>query len=86
MDKYKALLQPMRIGNTVFKNRMLAAPTSVPTLDPKGHLTAQNIAYYEEKARGGFACVTLGESVVYSKDGHSHVQPSDVKPPRPCQK
>lgn len=72
MDKYEALLQPMRIGKTVFKNRLLASPTSVPTLDARGHLTAQNIAYYEEKAKGGFACVTLGESVIYSKDGHSH--------------
>ena len=71
-DQFHHLLQPMQIGQTVFKNRMLAAPTSVPTLDHWGHLTAQNIAYYEEKAKGGFASVTLGEGAVYSKDGLTH--------------
>ena len=71
-NQFSHLLQPMQIGRTVFKNRMLAAPPSVPTLDHWGHLTAQNIAYYEEKARGGFASVTVGEGAVYSKDGLTH--------------
>lgn len=71
-EAYKKLLEPLRIKNTVFRNRMFAGPTSVPTMDKWGHFTSQNIAYFEEKAKGGFALVTLGECVIYSKDGKTH--------------
>ena len=69
---HERLLEPLRIKNIIFRNRMFAGPTSVPTMDQWGHYTPQNIAYFEEKAKGGFALVTLGECVIYSKDGKTH--------------
>lgn len=71
---YPNLFSPIKIGNVTFKNRIIAAPTSLMNLTPEGHLTAENIAYYELKAKGGCAAVTLGESIVDSKTGKSHDQ------------
>ncbi len=45
---------------------------------PEGYLTAENAAYYELRAKGGAAIVTLGESMVDSKGtSHGRVTPLD---------
>lgn len=71
-NKYPHLFSPIKIGPLTFKNRMVAAPTSVAELSPDSHLTRDNIAYYKLKARGGAAAVTVGESIVHSATGKSH--------------
>jgi 2,4-dienoyl-CoA reductase-like NADH-dependent reductase (Old Yellow Enzyme family) len=70
--KYPNLFSPIKIGNVVLKNRIIGAPTGLMSLSPYGHLTTENIAYYELKAKGGCAVVTLGESIVDRKTGESH--------------
>lgn len=70
--KYQNLFSPIKIGNVVLKNRIMGAPTGLMSLSPLGHLTTENIAYYELKAKGGCAVVTLGESIVDRKTGESH--------------
>lgn len=70
--QYPNLFSPIRVGNTTFKNRIFAAPTGMMSLTPHGHLTTENMAYYELKAKGGCAGVTLGESIVDAKTGRSH--------------
>lgn len=70
--KYPNLFSPIKIGNIVLKNRIIGAPTGLMSLSPYGHLTTENIAYYELKAKGGCAVVTLGESIVDRKTGESH--------------
>ena len=72
--QYPHLFSPIKIGNITFKNRIIAAPTSLMNLTSEGYLTPKNIAYYELKAKGGVAAVTLGESIVHSKTGKSHDQ------------
>ncbi len=72
--QYPHLFSPIKIGNITFKNRIIAAPTSLMNLTAEGYLTPENIAYYELKAKGGVAAVTLGESIVHSKTGKSHDQ------------
>jgi 2,4-dienoyl-CoA reductase-like NADH-dependent reductase (Old Yellow Enzyme family)/thioredoxin reductase len=72
MKKYPNLFTPIKIGDLVLKNRIIAAPTSLMNLTAEGHLTRENIAYYELKAAGGAAVVTVGESIVHSKTGKSH--------------
>lgn len=38
----------------------------------EGHFTPEMTAYLEEKAKGGVAVVTYGESIVHSATGKSH--------------
>ena len=54
------------------KNRIIAAPTSPSMITTEGHFTPEMIAYLEEKAKGGVAVVTYGESIVHSSTGKSH--------------
>jgi 2,4-dienoyl-CoA reductase-like NADH-dependent reductase (Old Yellow Enzyme family)/thioredoxin reductase len=70
--KYPNLFSLIKIGPLTFKNRIVAAPTSLAELSPEGHLTRDNIAYYKLKAKGGAAVVTVGESIVHSATGKSH--------------
>ncbi|MGN0482731.1 MAG: FAD-dependent oxidoreductase [Lachnospiraceae bacterium] len=72
MKKYPNLLKPIKIGNLTLKNRIIAAPTGMMDLTPDGRLTPYNVCYYELKAMGGAAVVTIGESITDSKTGESH--------------
>lgn len=71
-QKYPNLFQPIKIGNITLKNRIIAAPTGLMDLTPDGRLTPYNVCYYELKAMGGAAVVTLGEAITDSKTGQSH--------------
>lgn len=71
-EKYPHLFSPIRIGNIRLKNRIIAAPTSPSMITTEGHFTPEMIAYLEEKAKGGAAVVTYGESIVHSSTGKSH--------------
>ena len=71
-EKYPHLFSPIRIGNIRLKNRIIAAPTSSSMITTEGHFTPEMIAYLEEKAKGGVAVVTYGESIVHSSTGKSH--------------
>ena len=44
MHPYAHLFQPLRLGRTVLKNRIEAAPVSVANLTPQAHFTPDNIA------------------------------------------
>ena len=70
--RYPHLFEPIRIGNIRLKNRIIAAPTSPSMMTAEGHMTPEMAAYLEEKAKGGVAVVTYGESIVHSATGKSH--------------
>lgn len=75
--KYPNLSKPIKIGSIVAKNRIFSAPTGLMGYAPGGHLTADNRAYYEYKASGGCAVVSLGECIVHGESGSSHnLQPA----------
>ena len=59
--KYAHILQPLRIGSTVFRNRFFSAPTGLYDLTPDRAPTDDYIAYFERKAKGGCASVNIGE-------------------------
>ena len=71
-ERYPNLFSPIRIGNLRLKNRIIAAPTSPNMITSDGHMSPEVIAYLEEKAKGGVAMVTYGESIVHSPTGKSH--------------
>jgi 2,4-dienoyl-CoA reductase-like NADH-dependent reductase (Old Yellow Enzyme family)/thioredoxin reductase len=67
--KYKNLFEPIRLGGTLFRNRIFAAPTGYQDLSKEGYLPAEAAFYYGRKAQGGAASVAVGECVVDSKFG-----------------
>lgn len=73
MHPYAHLFQPLRLGRTVLKNRIEAAPVSVANLTPQAHFTPDNIAIFERKANGGAAIVNMGEARIDLKTGISHL-------------
>lgn len=65
MKKYPHLFSPLKVGKLTLKNRIEATPTSAHCLTPGGYLSEDDIAYFERKASGGAAVVTVGESFVH---------------------
>ncbi len=72
--KYPHLFSPLRLGNVQLRNRIVSPPNSLQELSPDGHLRPQDVAFYELKAQGGAAIVTLGESIIHTPTGKSHTK------------
>lgn len=70
--KYQHLFEPIKIGNTLFKNRIFSAPLGSADVNLEGTFTEEAYQFYERKAQGGAACVTLGEAIVDSRYGKRH--------------
>jgi 2,4-dienoyl-CoA reductase-like NADH-dependent reductase (Old Yellow Enzyme family)/NADPH-dependent 2,4-dienoyl-CoA reductase/sulfur reductase-like enzyme len=69
MTKFPHLLAPITIGNTVFNNRIFASPNGYTNTDCRNFPTEEMIAFYELKAQGGYAAVTVGDCIVDSDTG-----------------
>lgn len=67
--RYPRLFDPIRLGNTLFRNRIFASPISGRSLDAFNRLNNDGIAFYERKAIGGAASVCVGDGLVDSKHG-----------------
>jgi 2,4-dienoyl-CoA reductase-like NADH-dependent reductase (Old Yellow Enzyme family)/thioredoxin reductase len=61
MIKYANLFSPIKIGDTVFRNRIFGSPTGHMDFNADCSPTDDCIAYYERKALGGAATVCVGE-------------------------
>ncbi len=62
--KYSNLFSEITVRGKIYKNRIIASPITANQVSNKGCITDAGIAAYEEKARGGFAQVTITESFV----------------------
>lgn len=69
MNKYKNLLSPIRLGNVLLRNRIVAAPQSMQKLNMDGLARRSEIAFFEVKAEGGCSVVTLGDCIVHGESG-----------------
>lgn len=69
---YPNLFKPIVIGGKMFRNRIFSAPTGHPDVTVDGDFSQDVYSYYERKAEGGAAVVTLGEAIVDSKYGKRH--------------
>ena len=67
--KYEHLFKPIQIGGTVFRNRIFGAPIGHPHLSPEQYITADGIAWFERKAKGGSASVNVGSVLVDNAHG-----------------
>ena len=67
--KFPHLFSPMKIGGVTMKNRIISAPMTYPILTADGSLTPEAAAFYELRAKGGAAVVTVSELIVDGKMG-----------------
>ena len=61
---YPHLFEPITIKKTTFRNRIWSAPNMMCHMDANGFPTDYMIAYYANKAKGGAAVVTIGDTPV----------------------
>ena len=61
---YPNLANPITINGVTFKNRIFGAPMSNPELDPDCHMRKEDLAFHENRARGGLATVAIGLGIV----------------------
>jgi 2,4-dienoyl-CoA reductase-like NADH-dependent reductase (Old Yellow Enzyme family)/thioredoxin reductase len=70
---YPHLFSPMKVGNTVFKNRVFTAPSHLPiSIDQNGFLTKEGMTYYGNFAKGGSAAVHMGEVIMDRHNSLAH--------------
>ena len=71
--KYPLLSSPLRIGNVTLRNRIMAAPMTYPEPPEDGSVTEEAARFYELRAKGGAAVVTLSEAMTHPT-GISHAR------------
>ena len=67
--RYPHLFSAIRLGDTVFRNRLFAAPVGYEHLSSKNYPLDETIAFYERRAVGGAATVNVGSAVPDSRRG-----------------
>ena len=81
--KYPKLFTPMKVGTLTFRNRLLSGPNMMCALNPDGSPTDYMVGYYEEKAKGGVAQVTVGDTPVeergFTTPRHPILSPKTVQ-------
>ncbi len=70
--KFKMLTAPITVGRTVFRNRMFSAPMGGTDITNDGCIGPKSTAFYELRAKGGAAAVTVSELMVHPKTDGSH--------------
>ena len=68
ITRYPHLFQPLRLGNTYFRNRIFSAPAGLLDLTPNCAPSFDHLSYWERKAKGGAASINIGESYVCDYD------------------
>lgn len=76
--KYPNLSQPITLGNVAFRNRMFASPIGATDIDKECVPGERTRAFYELRAKGGAAAVTMSELVVHPKTDGSHMLHLDL--------
>ena len=67
-NKYAPLLAPFKIGNVELDNRFVMGPMGMSWLtDEQSAHTDEAIAFYEERAKGGFGAIITGVILMSGK-------------------
>ncbi len=72
-DKYPILTSPIQLGRTVFRNRMFSAPMGATDITADCSPGPRVQGFYELRAKGGAAAVTVSELVVHPETDGSHM-------------
>lgn len=70
--KYPNLCSPLTVGNVTFRNRMCSAPMSGAEITADCCIGRSSRAFYELRAKGGAANVTVSEVMVHPDTDGSH--------------
>ena len=70
--KYPNLSKPITLGRTTFRNRMFSAPMGGTDITNDGCIGPKSTAFYELRAKGGAAAVTVSECMVHPQTDGSH--------------
>lgn len=77
--KFPNLSRPIQIGNVYFRNRMFGAPMGGTDITKDCTIGPKTKAFYENRAKGGAATVTVSELVVHPKTEASHMFHLDLQ-------
>lgn len=77
--KYPNLSKPIKIGDVYFRNRMFGAPMGGTDITKDCTIGPKSTAFYENRAKGGAASVTVSELVVHPKTEASHMYHLDLQ-------
>ncbi|MDO4462293.1 MAG: FAD-dependent oxidoreductase [Bacteroidia bacterium] len=72
-NKYPLLTSPIKLGNVIFRNRMFSAPMGATDITPECVPGPRTRGFYELRAKGGAASVTVSELVVDPETDQSHM-------------
>lgn len=71
--KYPHLLSPIKLGNVTFRHRMFSAPMGATDITFDCSPGPRTQGFYELRAKGGAAAVTVSELVVHPSTDGSHM-------------
>ena len=80
-QKYPHLCSPIKLGNVTFRNRMFSAPMGGTDITADCCIGPKSTAFYELRAKGGAAAVTISEVVVHPETDGSHMFHLDLSTP-----
>lgn len=72
-EKYPLLTSPITLGRTIFRNRMFSAPMGATDITSDCSPGPRVQGFYELRAKGGAAAVTVSELVVHPETDGSHM-------------
>jgi len=78
-NRYPNLCSPIRIGNVYFRNRMFSAPMGATDITADCCPGPRTQGFYELRAKGGAASVTVSELVVHPETDGSHMMHLDLE-------
>ena len=70
---YPNLCKPLQVGNLTFRNRMVSAPMGATDILADGTPGLRTQGFYEARAKGGAAAVTVSELVVHPETDGSQM-------------
>ena len=65
--KFPNMFRPIRIGSVMVPNRFVVPPMGNNFANTDGTLSERSLAYYKERAKGGFGLITIESTVVYQE-------------------
>ena len=69
---YPNLCSPLQVGRVWFRNRMFSTPMGGTDIENDGCIGPKSQAFYEYRAKGGAAAVTVSELMVHPATDGSH--------------
>lgn len=78
---YPNLCKPLKVGRLTLRNRMCSAPMGATDVTAEGTPGPRTLGFYEARAKGGAAVVTVSELVVHPETDGSQMLHLSLKTP-----